>query len=310
MTPSSSSDRRPKHEAPITAGQNAAHIPAMLRETLFYLDPKPGEVVADCTCGAGGHAKEILRAIQPGGRLIGIDRDAEILAIAEKNLAGFAGGFELRQSDFSGLEQLLPGPVDAMFFDLGVSSLQVDRPERGFSFIADGPLDMRMDPSRGSPARRLLRHLSEKELEKVIREYGEERFARRIAGAIKQAMATTGLRTTAELADVVLRAVPRHERRIHPATRTFLALRIYVNRELEDLEDALAAMPAMLKPGGRAVVISYHSLEDRLVKHAFRELAKKEQVEILTRKPIRPQPDEVEINRRSRSAKLRAIRRT
>lgn len=292
------------------AGRNAAHIPVMVRETLFYLDPKPGDVIADCTCGAGGHAKEILRAILPGGRLIGIDRDAEILAIAEENLAGFAGGFELHHSNFSGLEQLLPGPVDGMLFDLGVSSLQVDRPERGFSFTSDGPLDMRMDPSRGSPAGRVLKRLPEKELEKVLREYGEERYARRIARAIKRATATTGLRTTAELADVIIRAVPRRERRIHPATRTFLALRIYVNRELEELEAALDALPGMLKPGGRALVLSYNSIEDRMVKHSWRELAKKGQVEILTKKPVRPQPDEVESNRRSRSAKLRAIRRT
>jgi len=292
------------------AGHNAVHIPVMVREVLFYLDPKPGEVIADCTCGAGGHAEEIARAIQPGGSLIGIDRDAEALAIAEEKLAGLAGRFELHHADFSGIGRILPGPVDGMLFDLGVSSLQVDRPERGFSFAADGPLDMRMDPSRGRPAQQLLKRLSPKELEQVLREYGEERYARRIAKAIKQAVGTTGLRTTGELAEVVMRAMPRRGGRIHPATRTFQALRIYTNRELEELEAALAALPGLLKHNGRAVVISYHSLEDRMVKRAFREHAAAGRVEILTKKPVRPQPDEVARNRRSRSARLRAVRRT
>jgi len=246
----------------------------------------------------------------PGGRLIGIDRDAEALAIAEKKLAGLAGNFELHHANFSGIGRILPGPVDATLFDLGVSSLQLDRPERGFSFTADGPLDMRMDPSCGAPASKILRQLSEKELQKVLSDYGEERYARRIARAIKLAIKTTGLHTTGELADVILRSVPRRGGRIHPATRTFLALRVYINRELEELESVLAALPGLLKPGGRAVLISYHSLEDRIVKRAIREHAAQRRAEILTKKPVRPQPDEVRRNRRSRSARLRALRRT
>ena len=289
---------------------NAAHIPVMLRETLFYLDPKPGEVIADCTCGAGGHAEKILRAVMPGGRLVGIDRDEDILAIAEERLASFAGSFELHHADFSDLEQILPRPVDGMLFDLGVSSLQLDRPERGFSFASEGPLDMRMDKTRGRPAAEILKRLSEKDLERILRDFGEERYARRIAKAVRQATKTIGLRTTAELAEVIARAVPRRGMRIHPATRSFQALRIHVNRELEELQTALQALPGLLKPGGRAVVISYHSLEDRMVKRTFREYAKQNLVELLTGKPVRPQPDEVEQNRRCRSARLRAVRKT
>ncbi|HUS57281.1 MAG TPA: 16S rRNA (cytosine(1402)-N(4))-methyltransferase RsmH [Planctomycetota bacterium] len=298
-------------------GGNAVHIPVMLRETLFYLEPKPGDVIADCTVGAGGHAVEILAAIQPGGRLIGIDRDAEILQLAGKTLdsSGFAGCFELHQANFADLDGVLPGAVDGMLFDLGVSSLQLDRPERGFSFNAEGPLDMRMDPSRGQPVGAAIRRLTDKELAAIIRDYGEERYAWRIAKAIKQAQETTGLRTTRDLAETVYRAVPQRPGRssrlagIHPATRTFQALRIYVNRELDALADALQKAPGLLKPGGRVVVISYHSLEDRIAKRAFREQAARGEIEILTRKPIRPQPDEVERNRRSRSARLRAARR-
>ena len=290
-------------------GGDAVHIPALIRETLFYLDPKPGDVIADCTIGAGGHAAEILKAISPGGRLIGIDRDAEILAIAERNLASFAGSFELHQASFADLRQSLPGPLDGMLFDLGVSSLQLDRPERGFSFMAEGPLDMRMDPSAGVTAAEALRRLPEKELAEIIRTLGEERFAWRIAKAIKHAVKTTGLRTTSDLAEAVMRAVPRRSGKIHPATRTFQALRIYVNRELDALADALREAPCLLKPGGRAVVISYHSLEDRIAKQTFREQAKRGVVELLTKKPVRPQPDEIERNRRSRSARLRAVKK-
>jgi len=297
-------------------GGNAVHIPVMLRETLFYLEPKPGDVMADCTIGAGGHAVEILAAIQPGGRLIGIDRDAEVLEIAGKNMAdrGFAGCFELHHADFSDFDEALHGAVDGMLFDLGVSSLQLDRPERGFSFMAEGPLDMRMDPSRGQPASAAIRRLSEKELAGVLRDYGEERHAWRIAKAIKQAEQTTGLRTTRDLAETVQRAMPRRAERpriagIHPATRTFQALRIYVNQELDALAQALRKVPGRLKPGGRVVVISYHSLEDRIVKHTFREQAAGGEIEIVTRKPVRPQDDEVHRNRRSRSARLRAARK-
>lgn len=289
-------------------GGNAVHVPVMVREVLFYLAPNPGELVADCTVGAGGHAIEILKAIQPGGRLIGIDRDAEILEVAARNLACLAGSFELRHATFAELEQVLPGQVDGMLFDLGVSSLQLDRPARGFSFQADGPLDMRMDASRGMTAEQVLKRLPEDELARVIREYGEERFARRVARVIKQAIGTTGLHTTRELAELLERTV-RRSGRIHPATRTFQALRIYVNRELDELAEALRKAPDFLRPGGRVVIISYHSLEDRIAKQTLRELAARGAVEILTKKPVRPTPEEVEQNRRSRSARLRAARK-
>lgn len=290
--------------------RDALHTPVMLGETLFYLAPKAGETAADATCGAAGHARELLKRVLPGGRLIGIDRDARILEAAERNLAEFAGSFELHNERFSGLEQILHEPVDILLFDLGVSSFQLDQPERGFSFSAEGPLDMRMDASRGRPAAEVLRRLPERELERIIREYGEERFARRIAGAIKQAVKTTGIRTTGELAEVVKRASPRWERRIHPATRTFQALRVYVNEELDELQAALDALPRLLKPGGRVVVISYQSLEDRIVKQTLRREVQEGLVEILTKKPIRPSPEEVRSNRRARSARLRAARRT
>ena len=290
-------------------GGNAVHVPVMIREVLFYLAPKPGELMADCTVGAGGHAIEILKAIQPGGRLIGIDRDAEILEAAARNLAAHAGSFELRHAAFSELDQVLPGQVDGMLFDLGVSSLQLDRPDRGFSFQAEGPLDMRMDPSRGMTAEQVLRRLPEDELARVLREYGEERFARRVARVIKQAIGTTGLHTTRDLAELLERTV-RRSGKIHPATRTFQALRIYVNSELDELADALRKAPGLLKPGGRLVVISYHSLEDRIAKQTLRALAARGVVEILTKKPVRPTPEEVEQNRRSRSARLRAAKRS
>jgi len=290
-------------------GRDALHVPVMVGETLFYLDPKPGETAADCTCGAGGHAKEILARLLPGGRLIGIDRDAEILAEAERNLAPFAGSFELHHARFSGIEQILREPVDILLFDLGVSSFQLDQPERGFSFSAEGPLDMRMDASSGKSAAEVLRSLPEGELERIIRDYGEERYARRIAKAIKRAVSGPGIRTTAELAEVVKRASPRWERRIHPATRTFQALRLYVNEELDELQAALDALPRLLKPGGRAAVISYHSLEDRITKQTLRREAAEGSVEILTKKPVRPTLDEVSRNRRARSARLRAAKR-
>jgi len=239
------------------------HTPVMMREVLAFINPEPGQTIIDCTVGAGGHAAKILEAITPGGKLIGLDRDAEILAIARETLESVGGNFELHHARFSEAATLPDVPVDAMLFDLGVSSLQLERTERGFSFAADGPLDMRMDATRGLSAAEAIRKLSEKELETVIHEYGEERYARRIAKAIKQAVKTRPVRTTGELAEIVSRAMPRTGGRIHPATRTFQALRIYVNRELDELAEAMQEVPELLKPGGRIVVISYHSLEDR-----------------------------------------------
>jgi len=301
---------------------SAVHVPVMLREVIEYLDPRPGQVIVDCTVGAGGHARELLRAVGEGGRLIGIDRDAEVLEVARRSLEAVGGSFELHHAAFSGLDEVLPGPVDGLLIDHGVSSLQFDRAGRGFSFQAEGPLDMRMDQSRGITAAEAIRRLPRQDLARVLRDYGEERFAGRIARAIKEAQAAGRLRTTADLAEAIRRAAPfcAAPRRaagrgaagrggIDPATRTFQALRIYVNAELDELATLLGKLPGLLKPGGRAVVIGYHSLEDRIVKQAFREQAARGLLEILTRKPVRPAADEVRSNRRSRSARLRAARR-
>jgi len=285
------------------------HTPVMMREVLAFINPEPGQTIIDCTVGAGGHAARMLEAITPGGKLVGLDRDAEILEIARENLETIGGNFELHHERFSEAATVSDVPVDAMLFDLGVSSLQIERPERGFSFLVEGPLDMRMDQTHGFSAADALRKLGESDLETVIREYGEERYARRIARTIKHALKTRDIRTTGELAEIVERATPHTGGRIHPATRTFQALRIYVNRELDELEEAMQKTPELLKPGGRVVVISYHSLEDRIVKQAFREHKRQGLLEILTGKPVRPDAAEVRRNRRSRSARLRAARR-
>src|SRR5262245_47789909 len=287
------------------------HVSVLPAEVLAYLDPKPGEVMVDATVGAGGHARLIAQELQPGGRLIGLDRDDAMLELARPRLEGLP--VTLLPGNFDSLRSVLDGlglaAVDGVVADLGVCSDQLDAAERGFSFQQPGPLDMRMDPSRGEPARALLRRLSERELADLIYQYGEERFSRRIARRIVEVRKEQPLETTEHLADLVRRCVPRPKGRrgaIHPATRTFQALRIAVNDELGALERLLEALPGCLKPGGRAVVISFHSLEDRQVKQAFRN---KETWEVLTPKPIQAGDDEVRANPRARGAKLRAARR-
>jgi 16S rRNA (cytosine1402-N4)-methyltransferase len=299
----------------------------MLEEVLAWLNPRPGGVYVDATLGAGGHAGAILERIVPEGRLIGIDRDAEALAVAGQRLARYAAAVTLRHANYSAIRAVLAdagiGAVDGIVMDLGASSLQFDAPERGFSFSRPGPLDMRMDRSQPQTAADLVNHLSDVELADVLYKYGEERFARRIARAIVR---HRPLRTTAELADVVGRAVPRRTwpRGIHPATRTFQALRIATNHELDELEQALPDAVGSLREGGRLCAITFHSLEDRLLKHTYLRLSRgctcppgsptcscggRRLIRVLTRKPVTPSPAEVAVNPRARSAKLRVAER-
>jgi 16S rRNA (cytosine1402-N4)-methyltransferase len=306
------------------------HKSVMVQEVIASLRCRAGAVYVDGTVGGGGHAEAILEQTAPNGRLIGIDADAEALGEAERRLTPFGNRKTLVQGNFADMEQILDGMgierVDGILLDLGVSSHQLDTAERGFSFTQDAPLDMRMDGSRGIDAGGLVGTLSEAELGKIFWEYGEERMARRIARAIVAARSSAPLRTTAELAAVVLRAVPHtaERRRIHPATRTFQALRIAVNDELGSLKRALTAGVARLTPGGRFSVISFHSLEDRMVKEAFRAWEKgcscppdlpvcacqgKATLKVLTRKPVLPAEEEISANPRARSAKLRTAER-
>ncbi|HWR98161.1 MAG TPA: 16S rRNA (cytosine(1402)-N(4))-methyltransferase RsmH [Candidatus Methanoperedens sp.] len=299
-----------------------AHDPVMVAEAVDALGCRPGGLWVDATVGAGGHAAALLERTAPDGFLLGIDRDPEILALAAQRLSPHAGRFSLVHGTFGRLEEIVSGvgrgPADGVLIDLGLSSLQLDDPGRGFSFRTDAPLDMRMDRSDGSSALDLVASADEAELARVIFEYGEERQSRRIARAICRERERGGALTTQRLATAVAAAVggrgPRGGR-IHPATRTFQALRIAVNRELEELDAALAALPAVLAPGGRACVIAYHSLEDRAVKRAFRSWSHRGRgegpaaFELLTKKPRQPAADELQRNPRARSARLRAIAR-
>jgi 16S rRNA (cytosine1402-N4)-methyltransferase len=291
------------------------HVPVLVAEVRDLLAPRPGARFLDGTVGAGGHAAALAPLLAPGGLYIGIDRDPDILEIARARLAPLGALVRLRAGRFGDLAEIAreeaPGGLDAIFLDVGVSSLQLDRPERGFSFAVEGPLDMRMDRAGGITAADLVNRLPEAELADLIYRYGEERLSRRIARAIVEERRRARIETTSHLARVVERAVPgRYEGgRIHPATRTFQALRIAVNGELSELERALAAAPGALAPGGRIAVISFHSLEDRIVKNAFRHAAKAGRLEVLTKKPLVATEDEVRGNRRARSAKLRAARR-
>ena len=258
------------------------HIPVLVREVVAALGPRPDGLYLDCTVGGGGHAAAILDAAGPPSRLVGVDRDPEAIAVARAALERFGDRVRLIHGDFRELPRLLSplhlGRFDGILCDLGVSSLQIADPGRGFSFSMEGPLDMRMDRHGGGlTARALLHALPEERLARIIREYGEERWARQIARAIARARDHGSLETTQDLATVISRAIPRRlwPRRIHPATRTFQAIRIAVNQELEGLEEALEAAIDLLKIGGRICVIAFHSLEDRVVKHLFRRLARR-----------------------------------
>jgi 16S rRNA (cytosine1402-N4)-methyltransferase len=291
----------------------AAHDPVLLPETIDLLAPARGGVFVDCTVGLGGHSRALLES--GATKLIGLDRDGSALALARETLSAFADRVELVHADYRELGRVLDerglAGVSGALADLGVSSMQLDDERRGFSFRRDEPLDMRMDQSHGPSAAELLQTVDESELADVIFQFGEERHSRRVARAIVAARREAPIDTTGRLAAVVRRAVPHHGyQRIDPATRTFQALRIWVNRELDGLDAFLAEAARRLLAGARLAVISFHSLEDRIVKHTFRALEKTgEGLRILTKRPVTPADDEVARNPRARSAKLRAIER-
>jgi 16S rRNA (cytosine1402-N4)-methyltransferase len=288
------------------------HVPVLLQEVLQYLAVRPGSTVVDCTLGLGGHSSEIVRRLGPQGRLIAFDRDPQAMELAMARLDSVLSelGSQAPKVEFIGEafssapRHLEPGSVDGVLADFGVSSLQLDEATRGFSFMADGPLDMRMDTRRGVTAEQVVNEASERELADLIYEYGEERRSRRIARAIVRGRPVT---TTGQLARIVKAAAPAMKQdRIHPATRTFQGIRIFVNRELDEIKALMEAAPKLLKPSGRVAVISFHSLEDRIVKDSLRDGAHNGIWNILTKKPVTAGEEEMERNPRSRSAKLRA----
>lgn len=288
------------------------HVPVLLAEALGVLDLGSGLVVVDGTVGAGGHARAIARALGPTGHVVGLDRDSEILVCAREVLDEAAkttpeqARVSLIHLPSSRMKEALADAgveaCDRVLLDLGVSSLQLDKAERGFSFMTDGPLDMRMDATAAPTAAEWLRRVDETELARVLYEYGDERYSRRIARSVVETRRQSPLQTTRQLAQLILRALPPHARhgRIHPATRSFQAIRMAINGEVAELEAALAAAVSCLKPGGRLAVISFHSVEDRIVKHFLRE-----HCDVITKKPIEATPAEVDRNPRSRSARLR-----
>jgi len=290
----------------------SVHEPVMVAETVEALAPSRGGFYVDCTVGMGGHARAILDA--GASRLMGIDRDADALAHAAAALTPYADRVELVHADYRDTGSILAGRglavVDGALADLGVSSMQLDAADRGFSFRRDEPLDMRMDRSQGPTAADLLGEVREEDLADVIFQFGEERYARRIARAIVTARRAAPIVRTGRLAAIVRRSIPtRGHQRIDPATRTFQALRIWVNRELDGLDLFLTGVVRLLSIGARLVVISFHSLEDRIVKQTFRALARGAALRLLTKRPLAPSDAEVARNPRARSAKLRAIER-
>jgi len=287
-------------------------VPVLLDEVMQYLNVRPGGVIADATLGLAGHSSEIATRLGPKGKLIAFDRDPEAMELAKARLEELRAelGAEMPEirlvpKAFSeAANEIEPGSLDGLLADIGVSSLQLDDPHRGFSFRSEGPLDMRMDTRTGETAEQVVNQADEEELANLIYEFGEERRSRRIARAIVRARPIT---TTAELARVVSAAAPAMKGdKIHPATRTFQALRIRVNDELGEIRTLLESAPSLLRPGGRLVVISFHSLEDRIVKDAFREASRNKVYEVLTKKPVIAGEEEERRNPRSRSAKLRA----
>jgi 16S rRNA (cytosine1402-N4)-methyltransferase len=288
------------------------HDPVMVGEVLEHLAPERGGVFVDCTVGLGGHARALLEC--GATRLIGFDRDPAALAVAAQTLAPFGDRVALVHSDYRAIEAVLAARgeagVDGVLADLGVSSMQLDAPGRGFSFRRDEALDMRMDTSQGETAADLLASLDESTLADVIFEFGEERHSRRIARAIAAARRSAPIETTGQLANIVRRAVPhKGYQRIDPATRTFQALRIRVNRELDGLDRFVEQASERLAPGGRLAVLTFHSLEDRIVKHTMRALQQVGLVTVLTKRPLVPGAEEVGRNPRARSAKLRVAAR-
>ncbi|MBI2805718.1 MAG: 16S rRNA (cytosine(1402)-N(4))-methyltransferase RsmH [Planctomycetes bacterium] len=287
-----------------------SHIAVLPAEVLHWLDPRPGQVIVDATAGAGGHAALLYNPIQPGGKLIALDQDPAMLALAQQrvphaDVVWIHGNFEDLPNV---LAELKIATVDAILADLGFCSDQIGDPQRGFSFQTDGPLDMRLDPTRGEPVSAMIRRLPEKELADIFWRYGEERFSRRVARVIVETRKSTPITSTGQLAELVRRCVPRSRgHAIDPATRVFQGLRIAVNDELGALERLLQVAPDCLKSGGRIAIISFHSLEDRMVKQTFRNSP--ELVKELTRKPIQASEEETHANPRARSAKLRVAQK-
>lgn len=307
-----------------------AHKPVLVAEVLHFLEPRSGEIFVDATVGGGGHSSMLIPRLLPGGRLIGLDRDPEAINAARERLADYSDNVELVQADFRDLKKVLTekgiGAVDGLLFDLGVSSYQLDNPERGFSYQREAPLDMRMSPEQELTAADIVNNWSEEKLATIIWQYGEERWARRIAAFIVAARKKAPLVTTTQLVDIIKAAIPAGTRRSgpHPAKRTFQALRIAINGELEAIRTALEKLEEILKPGGRVGVISFHSLEDRIVKNCFQQLSgrctclpdfpicvcgQRQVLTVLTRRPVFPSAEEIAANPRARSARLRVARR-
>lgn len=290
-----------------------SHESVLLKEALGVLRPKSGEIVLDGTIGPGGHAREIVRKLMPDGLLIGMDKDEEVLKEARRNLGAYKDNVRFFHNGFEDcaivLEHLSIEKVNGVLLDLGLSSFQLESPWRGFSFLENGPLDMRMDRSCAITAADVVNSYSREKLYYIFKNYGEERYARKITRAIIEDRAKNPFTHTGQLSELIKRLTGGKSFRIHPATRIFQALRIEVNRELEALESFLKLLPEILAEGGRAAIISFHSLEDRLVKNCFREGARLQIYRLLNKKPIVPGEDEIRRNSRSRSAKLRGAER-
>ena len=306
------------------------HIPVLLNETLEYLDPKPGGVYIDGTLGGAGHSSEIVKRIVPGGVLIGIDQDSNAIDAAKRRLEAYKDNVVIVRDNFRNIKTIALQKgfkeVDGILLDIGVSSHQLDEKERGFSYMHDGPLDMRMDTESSLDASDIVNNSSEQELIRILRDYGEEKWAVRIAKFIAEERKNNRIDTTFKLADIIQRAIPAAARRDggHPAKRTFQALRIAVNDELQVLEEAVTNAAGLLKPGGRLVVITFHSLEDRIVKKIFNNMekpctcppqlpvcacGKEPLLRVITKKPVTAGEEELKTNTRSKSAKLRAAER-
>ena len=290
------------------------HKSVLLQETLEYLNCNKKSVVLDCTVGCAGHAVEILKIISPKGRLIGIDADKDTLKEAEKKLKIFNGSFKLFHENFVNFNKVLDDlnikKVDAMLFDFGISSFQLDDGQRGFSFKNSGPLDMRMDKTKGLPLWRVLENMTEIQVGNIIKDFGEERQWRKIARAIIEARRISPIHDSGRFAQIIANAFNyTYRTKIHPATKTFQAFRIFINDELGVIKEALLKAPEFLKKNGRVVVISFHSLEDRIVKRTFKVFTESGMLKTLTKKPITANRQEISENPRSRSAKLRSAER-
>ena len=285
------------------------HIPVMSAQVLEYLNLQPGGLYIDGTIGAGGHAAQILSKLSNEGKLIGIDRDAEALEICYERFSAFADQISLHHSSYHNLSKIMgikgPSRANGILLDLGISSLQINSEDRGFSFQSNALVDMRFDQTKGQTAKDLIRKSSEKELADIIYQFGEERKSRRISNSIKK---IKNLSTTMDLKEAIRKSTPPHHRNKTHA-RVFQAIRIAVNDEIDKLKSFLKIFLDYLEIGGRLVVISYHSIEDRIVKHSFRQLNNESKVELLTRKPLTPSTGEIKLNKRSRSAKMRALER-